>query len=129
MKKILISLLALAAASASPAASAHTSSDRAPSYAPSADCTIGVTRTRHGLRFEALARARTRADGDYELVITKRDRGGSSDIVQGGAYDLRPGREAVLGSSELSLERGGRYRARLTLWGDNGPICRSERRS
>lgn len=127
MNKLLIAAAALIAASAGAAASAQTG--HAPSYARGADCTIDVSRTSHGLRFEALARSRASAYGDYELVITKRDRGGSSDIVQGGAFDLRPGREAVLGSSELSLERGGRYRARLTLWDDDGQVCRSERRS
>lgn len=128
MNKLLITSTALIAAFACTAA-AQPGHNRASPYAPSAECAIDVTRTRHGIRFEALARSPDRALGDYELVITKHDRGGSSDIVQGGQFDLRPGREAVLGESELSLERGGRYRARLVLWDADGAVCRSERRS
>lgn len=129
MKKFLVTMAAFVAASAC-TATAQTGERRDfHASATNTQCTIEVTRTRHGLRFEALARSHGRASGEYELVLTKDDRGGSSDIVQGGPFRLGAGDESTLGSSELSLERGGRYRARLALWGADGVVCRSERRS
>lgn len=122
-KALLITLAAAATFGALPAATAAAHGAR------SAECTIDVARTREGLRFDALARSRAPASGEYELVITKTDRGGSSDIVQGGGFRLGAGDESLLGSSELSLERGGRYRARLVLWDGHGEVCRVVRRS
>lgn len=127
MTKLLASIAALIAASAC-AASAQTSAP-SPAYASAAECMIDVTRTRHGMLFEALARAEDGASGEYEFVLTKDDRGGSSDIMQGGAFSLRAGEHSTLGSSELSLERGGDYRARLVLWDGDEEVCRAERRS
>ena len=127
MKKLAFTIAALAAASACTAA-AQPNEHRGVN-AGRAECTIDVTRTRHGLRFEALARSFAPASGEYELVLTKHDRGGSSDIVQGGAYRLAAGDENLLGSSEFSLERGGRYRARLVLWDGDREVCRVTRRS
>lgn len=129
MKKIMLSLAAMFAASACAAAAQTGEAASEPAFAPTARCAIDVTRTRHGARFDVLARSVETAAGEYEFVLTKDDRGGSSDIVQGGDFDLRAGEEAVLGSSELSLERGGEYRARLRLWDANGEVCRAERRS
>ncbi len=123
MRKALFIALAGAALGALPASTAVAHGPR------SAECTIDVARTHHGLRFDALARSRTRASGEYELVITKSGRGGSADIVQGGAFQLGAGEENLLGSSELSLDRGGRYRARLVLWDGDRVVCRVVRRS
>lgn len=95
--------------------------------AQSAWCDVRVTPTRHGAQFEALARGETPAS--YELVITKRDGGGSSDIVQSGDVDLAGGDTQSLGGAEISLERGARYRATLTLSDADGEICSTEVRS
>jgi hypothetical protein len=129
MTKFLASIVAMIAASAC-VASAQTG-DLAPSpgYETAAECTIDVTRTRHGVRFEALVRAEDSAAGEYEFVLTKDDRGGSSDIMQGGAFSLAAGETSMLGSSEISLERGADYRARLVLWNGDEEVCRVERRS
>lgn len=129
MKKLVMTIVALAAASACTAAAQPNEHRSAHAGVRRAECTIDVTRTRHGVRFEALARSFAPASGEYELVLTKLDRGGSSDIVQGGAYRLAAGDENLLGSSELSLERGGRYRARLVLWDGDREVCRAVRRS
>jgi hypothetical protein len=130
MNKFLTTLAALAAVSACTAA-AQTGPHNKPiaAAATAIECTIRTTPTRHGMRFEALARGFETAYGEYEFVLTKDDRGGSSDIVQGGGFDLAPGGEQQLGSAELSLERGARYRARLVLSDDEGELCRSERHS
>ncbi len=129
MKKLFFSMAALAAASACTAAAQPNEHGGSRADAERAECTIDVTRTRHGVRFDALARSFEPASGEYEFVLTKDDRGGSSDIVQGGVYRLSAGDESMLGSSELSVERGGRYRARLVLWDGGVEVCRVVRRS
>lgn len=93
----------------------------------SVQCDVRAIRTSHGIRFEASAESNRSASGEYELVITKRDRGGSSDIVQGGEYDLGAGDEQSLGNAEVSLERGGSYEARLVLRDADGVACSAER--
>lgn len=116
--------LAACAAAASPSpAQAH----NAPQSA--VECTIRETPIRGGMRFEARARAQRAAYGEYDFVLTKTDRGGSSDIVQGGAFDLRARGEQSLGSAEVSLERGARYRARLVLRDGETVMCRDDVRS
>jgi hypothetical protein len=130
MKKLLITAAALIAASACTAvAQTGDRYDDHAAYPAEVECAIRLTPTRYGMRFEALAEGFAPARGQYEFILTKDDRGGSSDIVQGGDFDLIDGDREVLGSAELSLERGARYRARLVLSDDAGEICRSERRS
>lgn len=130
MKKFLVTAAALIAASACTAV-AQTSDRHHGHQSATADvvCAIRMTPTRYGMRFEALAEGFAPARGEYEFILTKDDRDGSSDIVQGGDFDLLDGDREVLGSAELSLERGAHYRARLVLSDDAGEICRSERRS
>lgn len=94
--------------------------------APRISCDVRTTRTAHGVRFDATARSNGPASGEYQLVITKRDRGGRSDIVQGGEYILDGGSQS-LGNAEISLERGGGYDARLVLRDADGVACRAER--
>lgn len=129
MKNLFFIIAALASASACSAAAQPGRAHAPLADATGAECAIEVTRTRDGVRFEALARSFEPASGEYEFVLTKDDRGGSSDIVQGGAFRLAAGEENILGSSELSLERGGRYRARLVLRDGDGEVCRVVRRS
>lgn len=92
-------------------------------------CDIRTRRTANGVELEAFARSSAPAMGEFEFIITKHDAGGSSDIVQGGAFDLSGGESQSLGLSEISVERGGRYRARLVLSDSDGVICREEVRS
>lgn len=96
-------------------------------HAAQLSCDLVATRTAHGVELRAMAASPHGASGEYELTITKNDRGGSSDIVQGGAFDLAAGERAALGSAEISLERGGSYRAHLLLTDANGPVCETER--
>lgn len=92
-------------------------------------CDIRVRRTRHGVELEARALADAPAFGAYQFTITKTDAAGSSDVVQGGEFDLAAGEARSLGLSEISVERGGRYRARLVLSDHAGELCRDEVRS
>lgn len=100
-----------------------------PASAPAVSCDIEATRISGGVRLEAFAHL---ADAsfdlmDYEFVITKHGAGGSSDIMQGG--ELTNEAEQSLGAVDLSLERGARYRAELTLRDSEGEVCATEIRS
>lgn len=86
-------------------------------------CDIDVTRISGGVRLEALAPEFSAAPEplEYRFTVTKSDRAGSSDIVQGGEVV-----EPLLGSVDLSLDRGATYRARLTLSDSEGQVCATE---
>lgn len=129
---LLIGLSALTmacAANASPAPQtlAEAPAVQAISYEPqSLTCDIIRTRTSHGVELRAVASSDLRAFGEYEFVITKRDRGGSSDIMQSGEFDLANGQSADLGNAEFSVARGGGYDARLELTTADGETCIAE---
>lgn len=110
---------------ATPAAPAYVSDTREPAVA----CDVRVARTAHGISLRGVARADVGDHGDYSFVVTKSGRGGSSDISQGGEYALTPGVETVLGSADLSMERGARWRAVLVLEKSGVEICRRDMRS
>lgn len=86
-------------------------------------CDIEVTRINGGVRLAALAPEFEASPEplEYRFVVTKRDRDGSSDIVQGGEVV-----EPMLGSVDLGLARGASYHARLTLRDGDGPVCATE---
>ena len=89
-------------------------------------CDIIRTRTSHGVELRAIASSDFSAVGEYEFVITKRDRSGSSDISQAGEFQLTRGETASLGSAEISVARGGGYHARLELTDADGVACVAE---
>lgn len=86
-------------------------------------CDIEVTRISGGVRLEAMATDFDLSSEplDYRFTVTKSDRAGSSDIVQGGEVV-----EPELGSVDLSLDRGARFRARLTISDAEGQLCATE---
>lgn len=87
-------------------------------------CEVRSRRTANGLLIQARAFADRDIDGEYDLVITKSGRAGSSDISQSGELILEAGSSALLGENEISVERGARVRAVLTLRDDSGQLCR-----
>lgn len=90
-------------------------------------CDIRATRTAHGVRLEAIAHADRAGHGVYDFVITAHGSGGSSDVTQGGRFDMAAGASAAIGTAEISSAR---YRAVLTLSDPSGAaLCRLERRS
>jgi len=127
---ICLSALTMAcAANASPSqqALAEAPAMESISYEPQGlTCDIIRTRTSHGIELRAVASSDLSAFGEYEFVITKRDRSGSSDIMQSGEFDLANGQSAYLGSSEFSVARGGGYDARLELTTTDGETCVAE---
>ena len=87
-------------------------------------CVIDVDRTARGIRITPVVKSGRALSGEYSLVITKDGAGGSSDINQGGPFEAGRGERVELGSSEISLERGARYRAVLKVRADGREICR-----
>ncbi len=119
-----------APAPAAPVAEASTRLQAA-SYAPAIDCAVRTTRTRNGVKFEAVAYggAYDALSGEYEFVLTRSGAGGSSDVSQGGPFDVAPGETQVLSESEFNIDRGARVRARLVLRDSDGVVCSDEYRS
>jgi len=89
------------------------------------ECDIVRTRTSRGVELRAIASSDARVAGEYEFTITKRDRSGSSDIMQSGEFALDRD-SASLGSAEVSVSRGGGYDARLELTSRDGETCVAE---
>lgn len=97
-------------------------------YEPAAmSCDIDARRSGGMVRLVAFASSDVPASGEYELVFTKHDAGGSSDIMQGGEFDVSRGHQE-LGVIETSLERGGRFSARLTISDADGVVCETDLR-
>jgi hypothetical protein len=119
-------MLAIAALNALAACAASANPVETP---PSAglSCEVRFTPTRDGLRIEAVAEAGYAARGEYQLVVRKSGRNGSSDIVQGGPFALSANGEATLSASEFNLERGDRYDAELELYDADRIACSDKR--
>ena len=131
MKKLLFALAAFTAAAAC-TAGAQTAAPISPAAevtGSAVDCAILTSRTAHGVRFSAVAGADAPSAGSYEFVLTKNDRNGSSDINQGGDFNLSAGASQSLGEAELNLDRRSSFHARLVLWNGDGEVCRAERES
>lgn len=90
-------------------ASAHVEPTRHASHDDAATCEVRSRRTANGLLIQARAFADRDISGEYDLVITKSGRAGSSDISQSGALDLAAGSSVLLGENEISVERGARF--------------------
>ena len=116
----------VACASASEPAAATPAAEIAADASSAVSCEIYRAHTLRGLRLEARAAGFEDAPGviDYEFIVTKTDSNGSSDIVQAGEVS-----EPMLGSVDLNVERGARYRATLSLHDRNREVCAAEFRS
>ena len=125
LKPLTFGALALVTACA---AQSHAVAYTPPGYAANgpAACKIRETRTAQGMRLEALIHADRSVYGDYDFTITAYNKGGSSDISQGGAVDLVAGERATVGSAEIPR---GRYLATLTVRDGRHTLCSLERRA
>ena len=90
-------------------------------------CDIRVIHTANGVRLEPVAFAAAPGT-DYQFTISKSGPSGASDISQGGAIEPNSG-AATLGGAELSMQRGDRFHAVLTLHDNGAEICRRDLRS
>jgi hypothetical protein len=87
-------------------------------------CEVRATKVSGGILLEALASAGAEIAGEYEFIISKTGPGGSSDVSQGGEFEVGPGREALLGEVTLGSE-GGSVEAVLTVRTPDGASCES----
>jgi len=94
------------------------------SHAEAVTCEVRSRRTDNGVLIQARAFADRDIDGEYDLRIIKSGGGGSAEISQGGPLVLEAGMAATLGENEISVERGSRVRAVLTLSDETGELCR-----
>lgn len=132
MSKSFAAIAALSVLTACAAAAAHSQASPGAleaEHTGDVSCDLRFTPTRHTLRIEAFVRSASALAGEYDLVISKSGPSGTSDISQGGPFQTAEGADLALGASEFGIERGDRYRAQLVLRGENGVLCRAERRS
>ncbi len=107
-------------------AASYAAQDAAAPFAGPGDallCDVTAEPTSRGLLIEAHAFANRNVDGEYDLRITKSGGGGSSDVSQGGFVAIAAGSEETLGQTELSVERGARIHADLTVRDARGELC------
>jgi hypothetical protein len=86
-------------------------------------CDVRAQRTANGLLIRARASADRDVDGEYDLVITKSG-ANAAEISQSGVLSIAAGSSVTLGENEISVERGARVRALLTLRDAHGTLCR-----
>jgi hypothetical protein len=86
-------------------------------------CDVRARRTANGLLIRARASADRDVDGEYDLLITKSG-ANAAEISQSGAVSIAAGSSVTLGENEISVERGARVRALLTLRDADGTLCR-----
>jgi hypothetical protein len=111
------SLAAVEPASAAPVI------ERAAATGSVATCDVRAHRAADGVLIQGRAFADSDVDGEYELVITKTG-ASESEISQAGPVSIAAGRSITFGESEISLERGSRLHAVLTLRDADGVVCR-----
>lgn len=86
-------------------------------------CEIRSSQSSGDLRLTAVAASGVRTAGGYELVVIKSGVGGSSDITQGGEFEVEPGAEAILGEVALGDGEAASVEATLTVKVDGKPVC------
>ena len=83
-------------------------------------CEIRSTDIRGGIRLEAVVVGRGGASGEYEFVVAKSGSGGTSNVSQGGDFEIGAGKEAIVGEVTLGSGEKAKVKARLTVSSANG---------
>ncbi len=83
-------------------------------------CEIRSTDIRGGVRLEAIVAGRGGASGEYEFVVAKSGGGGTSNVSQGGEFDISAGNETVVGEVTLGSAEKAKVKASLTVTSANG---------
>lgn len=90
------------------------------------NCEIRSSKTSDSILLEAVANSQAEVTGEYEFVISKSGGGGSSDIVQGGEFEIGPEEKAILGEVRFGSGEGTSIRARLTLTAKGKLRCEAQ---
>ena len=83
-------------------------------------CAIRGIESSDGLRLEAVVTAKQRAKGAFELVVSTRGSGGTSDVTQAGDFDVGGGEELAVGEVSVGSGPAISVRARMTVTSDRG---------
>ena len=83
-------------------------------------CEIRSTDIRGGVRLQAIVAGRGGASGEYEFVVAKSGGGGTSNVSQGGEFDISAGNETVVGEVTLGSAEKAKVKASLTVTSANG---------
>jgi hypothetical protein len=89
-------------------------------------CEIRSSHSSGDLRLRAVAIGGVRTAGEYELVVVKSGIGGSSDITQGGEFEVEPGVEAILGEVALGRGEAASVEATLHIKVDRNLVCQTQ---
>ncbi|HZK92317.1 MAG TPA: curli-like amyloid fiber formation chaperone CsgH [Stellaceae bacterium] len=120
------SAAALAAAAIGGANSAAAAPPAEPGAPAGVECRIEATTAGGFLRLQAIGRSAAPASGHYQLSISKRNAGGSTDNRQSGDFTLTPGEDRVLATVMLEAAAEGHYSAQLSLnWNGGSASCHS----
>jgi hypothetical protein len=88
-------------------------------------CELRVDERGDSIVLEGVIVARAPVSGSYELRVLQKGPGGSSDVVQGGEFNIEAGALGSLGIVSLSMNTKN-YSARLSVqWDDGAPNCKS----
>ena len=83
-------------------------------------CEIRSTDIRGGVRLQAIVAGRGGASGEYEFLVAKSGGGGTSNVSQGGDFDISAGNETVVGEVTLGSGEKAKVKASLTVTSANG---------
>ncbi len=87
-------------------------------------CEIAVEEQAGRVTLEGFVDAASSISGSYELLVTNKGGGGSSDIWQGGEFSAKSGTRTPLGTVVLAGD-GGSYTAKLKIkWDGKSAECR-----
>jgi hypothetical protein len=90
------------------------------------NCEIRSSKSSGAILLEAVATGQFRATGDYEFVISKSGGGGTSNIRQGGEFEIGPDEEAILGEVAVGSGEGASVRAKLSLTNGGKLLCEAQ---
>lgn len=85
-------------------------------------CEIRTTPVSGGVELAGIAAADRPLSGTYELDVRKTGGGGTSNTMQGGEFELRPGEDAIVSVVGLGLEGGASFNATLVLRWKGGEV-------
>ena len=85
-------------------------------------CEIRSTPTPGGVRLEAIVMSSVGVSGEYDLIVAKSGGGGTSNISQGGDFEVGPGEETLLGEVTLGAGEQTHVTADLTVTSTDGTL-------
>lgn len=93
-----------------------------PPLAPHEACEIRATDMPGGMmRLESVVYGAPGAWGNYQVSLARSGPGGTSNVSQGGDYEIGPNGDAVVSVTEVNRGPRDRYSAVMTIDGASGP--------